>query len=317
MWRLIVALMLSVALAGPVGSASALEKFQFGAAFKGSPRYDLLSWVLDNKGFWKAQGLEVEWIPFVGGGRLYRAVAAGRINMGVSAAASFINAVAKGVPIILVGDLTEPEYFSFWVGAGSPIKGPKDLKGTKMGSARRGSAPYVLGLYVAKKLGMEKEMKIVAVGGFRERIAALKTGVIDGFIQTTMPVANLLAKGELRSVLNTKDYLPKNWLGFPLFAREQFTKEKPAMVSRVTRALLAANNYMSDNPDWTRNKMQEMMGYTPEGAVIAHKDFILSRTGMVKREVVEDTVNFFLENGLIAKEKLPPLDKLYTNKFNK
>ncbi|MEE8450178.1 MAG: ABC transporter substrate-binding protein [Thermodesulfobacteriota bacterium] len=61
--------------------------------------YDLLSWVAENKGFWKGQGLEVEWVPFVGGGRLYRAVAAGRINMGVSAAASFFNAEQRVFPL--------------------------------------------------------------------------------------------------------------------------------------------------------------------------------------------------------------------------
>lgn len=317
MRRFFIGLMVSLALAGLVSSALALEKLPFGAAFKGSPRYDLLSWVAENKGFWKGQGLEVEWVPFVGGGRLYRAVAAGRINMGVSAAASFFNAAAKGVPVILVGDLTEPEFFSFWVRADGPIKGPKDLRGTKIGTARRGSAPHVLGLYVAKKLGMEKEMKIVAVGGFRERIAALKTGVIDGFIQTTQPVVNFLARGELRSVLDTKDYLPKDWIGFPLFARRQFAQEQPATVTKVTRALLAAGRFMMDNPDWTRKKMQEMMGYSPEGAVIAQREFNISPTGLVDRKAVEATVNFFLENKVISKEKLPPLDELYTNRFNK
>lgn len=63
MIRIIFGGLLSLSLFFVPMAGMSQEKIAFGAAFKGNPRYDLLSYVAENEGFWKKYNLKVEWYP--------------------------------------------------------------------------------------------------------------------------------------------------------------------------------------------------------------------------------------------------------------
>ena len=63
------------------------------------------------------------------------------------------------------------------------------------------------------------------------------------------------------------------------------------------------------------NKMMELSGYSEEAAKLVNKDFAFSRDGKVSRKGLENLRNFFIEYGLIPKEKAPAIEKLYTDEF--
>ena len=294
------------------------EKLQFGAAFKGSPRYDLLAWVAENKGFWKDQGLKVDWIPFQGSSLMFRTLAAGKMFIGVSDIASFVRGAAKEVPVIIVADLKTPQYFSLWVKGDSPIKTGKDLKdeGGRIGISRKGGASHAYSILLSRRLGVEKDVKIISLRGFRERIAAIRSGAIEAFIQTLGPVANMAATGDLRAIATSKDLLPADFIDFVVFSDKGFLKRKRNTVARVTKAVVKAALFIANNPDWTKKKLQKDFNYTPEGAELSMTELKFAGAGTpITAKAMASTVNFFFENKII--KKAPEVEGLYTNEFVK
>ncbi len=292
------------------------EKLQFGAAFKGSPRYDLLSWVAENKGFWKDQGLKVDWIPFRGSSLMFRTMAAGKLFIGVSDIASFVRGAAKGIPVIIVADLKTPQYFSLWVKGDSPIKTGKDLKGGRIGISRMGGASHAYSILLSRRLGVEKDVKIISLRGFRERIAAIRSGAIEAFIQTLSPVANMAATGELRELATSKDLLPADFIDFVVFSDKGFLKRKRDTVARVVKAVVKAALFIANNPDWTKKKLQKDFNYTPEGAELSMSELKFAGAGTpITAKAMASTVNFFFTNKII--KKTLEVEGLYTNEFVK
>src|SRR3990172_13382428 len=90
---------------GPPSGLLAAEKLAFGTAIKENPVYMLPMLAGEEKGFWKEEGLEVQWVPFRGGALMYRAVAAGSINVGWGGIVSSVQAMVGGGPVVLVAGL--------------------------------------------------------------------------------------------------------------------------------------------------------------------------------------------------------------------
>lgn len=315
-WKLVLVTVLIAGLGLASQLALAQEKLQFGAAFKGSPRYDLLSWVAENKGFWKDHGLKVDWIPFRGSSLMFRTMAAGKMFIGVSDIASLVRGAARGVPVIIVADLKSPQYFSLWVTGDGPIKTGKDMKGGRIGISRKGGASHTYAILLSRRLGVEKDVKIISLGGFRERIAALKSGAIEAFIQTLSPVANMVASGEMRRLATAKDLMPEDFIDFALFAEKGFLARKRDTVARVTKALIKSALFIADNTEWTKQKLQQNFNYTPKGAVVALPEMNFAGAGTpINPKAMASTVNFFLKHKII--KKAPSVEGLYTNDFVK
>lgn len=115
---------------GP-SSAQVVEKVKIG-----NVREDVLRALpilaAGDKGFWKGQGVEVEYVPFRGATEMHQAVAAMALDTGVAGAVSVMLVQARGVPEIIVADLQAPEDFFVWVRTDSRIRKVEDLKGARI-----------------------------------------------------------------------------------------------------------------------------------------------------------------------------------------
>lgn len=295
--------------------AWAADKLNFGTPIKGSALYDLPSTAAEEKGFWKQNGLEVQWVPFEAGAALHRAVAAGSVNIGMTGPLSIIQAVGAGVPEVIVADMQAREDMYFWVRSDSKIKSPKDLKGARVGVSRFGGVAHAYGRMVAKLLGLEKDIKFVAIGGRAQQIAALKTGIDDAEIFSLIAFAPLKVSGEVREVVVVRDYLPKEWTDVAVFARRDLAEKSPELVRRAVKAIVQAGDYVVKNPDWAKEKMRTALGHPPEVARLVYSELQYGKDGKISRAGLENIVNFLIEYGIVPKDKMPPLDKLYTTAF--
>lgn len=304
------ALVLSLITAGTTPAA---EKVRIGTGLKGVPTYELSMAAAEERGFWKEQKLEVEWTPFVGGGPLYRAMAAGHIEFGFSQTGSFMEAATGGVPGVIVADVQSEDPFLIWVRADSRIKQAEDLKGAKIGMAR--GAAHVNGLAIVRGLGIEKEVRFVSVGGTAERVAAAKAGAVEAFVQTFMPMAELMVKGEFRSVASTKPFLPKEWMTDIVVAHKDFARKNPETVKRMVKAILSALTFVQENPTWSIERLRTALGYSPEAAKLVFERLRYGKDGKINPRAVENARNFLIEFGIVTKEKAPPVEQLYTAEF--
>lgn len=72
----------------------AAEQLKFATGVKGSANYYLPLMAAEEKGFWKENSLQVEWVPFRGGGSMFRSVAAGAVKIGFTGTPSVVQATS-------------------------------------------------------------------------------------------------------------------------------------------------------------------------------------------------------------------------------
>lgn len=85
---------------------------------------------------------------------MYRAMASGHIQFGLSKIHSFTEAASGGVPGVIVADTQNEEFFEIWVRANSRIKKAEELRGAKIGMAQ--GAAHASGMVIARGLGHRK-----------------------------------------------------------------------------------------------------------------------------------------------------------------
>lgn len=296
--------------------ARAADRIRLSNWGKTDPIYAIPVITAEEKGIWKAHGLKLEWLPFGSGSAMHQAVAAGATDVVVSGAVSVFQAVSRGVPETIVADMGAVEEFFVWVRHDSPIKQPKDLKGAALGISRVGSVTYAYAHMLAKSLGIEKEVKIVATGRTSAAVAALRARAINASVNGLFPMAKLRSEQVVRDILAIRDYLPKVWPDVVVIARNDFLKTKPGVVRRVVKALLQSANYMLENKEWTIGKMQSVSGFSEQLARELYPRLQYSKTGKVNPEGLENVRTFLIEYGLITKEKAPQVDSIYTKEIS-
>lgn len=296
--------------AGPV---PAQEKLKFASAAKGNPFYDLPAEAAAEKGFWKQHGLEVEYFPFRGGSDIHRAVVSGSIIMGAAGTAAIVQAASAGVPEVIVAELGYQDFFIF-VRSGSTIKEPQDLKGTKIGVPGLGGLVHAYAQLVTRALGLEKEVKFIATGGRASQVAFLKTGRLDVILSSTSFVP-LRLSGLVRQLLSVRDYLPKEWSSQAMFARRDLIETKPDRVKRAVKAVLESTNFILKNPSWAVDKLMSDQGVNQEAAREIYKLLEFSKDGAIEPKGIENVVAFLVEYGIIAKERRPSVESLYSSMF--
>lgn len=311
-WLGAIAIWLLVAFCG---FSWAAERLKYGTFSKDHPVVYLPMLAAEERGFWKDNGLEAEWMAFRGSAEMMQGVAAGELTLGLSTAVSVIQAAARGIPIMAVSEFHLKDYFIVWVPGQSPVRSPADLKGTKLGITRIGGTDYAYMKMVLKSLQLEKDVRLVTMGGIPESLAMLRTGVVDGFIRSVYVMAKLKAAGEVRQLLVLDDYLPKEWLVHVIFASRESARAKPDMVKRAIRASLQAANFVGANQAWALAKIQKEQGFSEEVAKVIYQHLEFTKTGKMKRAGLENVRNFLIEYGIVPKEKAPPLEEVYTAEF--
>ncbi len=307
---------MGVALAVTGGPLSlAAEKVRFGTPHKLEPHHNLALLAADEKGFFKEEGVELDWIPFKGGRRMQRAVIAGRVDMASTLTIFFINGVSKGLPGLLVADLQMFNPFFISVPTNSPIKEARELTGVKIGISRIGSLSQLYVQAIAKKLGLEGQFKFIGVGGYLSMVAALKTGSIGAMATDFFVTMPLKLRGEVRSVVELTDYLPDDWAGLALYAHRDFAKNNGQAVRNFVKSYFRGTEFIMKNRRWTIDKMKSFVGYSEAVAQATYPVLRWGKGDKINIKGIKNVIRFMLDSGFITKDKVPSMDKLVTTKF--
>ncbi len=174
---------------------AAAQKVRIAPCVKANPSYNLPFYAAEERNIWKKNGIDGEWVGIKGGAAMARAMAAGALDMGICGPLGGIRAIARGVPEVIIADYQSPQVWYIFVRGDSRIKGPKDLKGARIGVSRLGGTAHAYGMVIAKSLGLEKDISWQGAGGTQEQIATLKAGVNDGMIASFYTMVALKFKG--------------------------------------------------------------------------------------------------------------------------
>lgn len=293
----------------------AAEKVRVGTPVRVQALYNLPILAAQDKGIWRGLGLDLEYLPFRSGTELNQAVAAGALDMGITGALAVVQAVARGLPEIIVADLQGDNPFYLWVPTASHIRDAKDLKGARIGVNRLGGTVHAFGLALARALRMEKDIKFVAGGGVREEVAAIKAGTLEGRMSDSFALAPLKYSGEMRELISMRDYLPRPWPDLTVLATLGLVGQKPEVVRKAVKALLQGAEGVLKDEAWALAKMKEEFGYSEGLAKMVFAQLRYGRDGKIDPRGLENIRNFLVEYRIIPKEKAPPVEKLFTREF--
>lgn len=299
------------------GGAQAAEKLKYSVSFREGVSQALPVATALEQGFWKQEGLDIEYVPFKSGSQMLRAMAAGHIKIGTDNAPGIIRGASRGVPIMMVALTQTGSDWAIWVSPGGPIRKPEDLRGKKIGMSRRGGTSDAYARATVKSLGIEKDVKIIAVGGSKARLAALKTGAIDAFPQAMSSAAPMVSKGQVRRLIDIGKQLPQPWIDQAVVALKEFVRTKPELAKKAIRGISKAGAYIGANPDYAVKKVMSLKGYDRATAELSMKGIAYSGAPVIDRAGVANVRGFLLEYGLIKAGEAPPVEKLYTNELVK
>jgi len=311
--------------------AQALEKPKATIAVGGKNLlYYLPLTIAEQRGYFKAEGLDISIVDFAGGARALQAVVGGSADVVSGAFEHTVNMQHKGqrmrafalqgrAPQIVLG--LNPKTMGGY-------KTPADLKGKKIGVTAPGSSTNVMVNFFLAKAGLKpSDVSIIGVGASQGAVAAMRSGQIDA-ISNLDPVITLLQRsGDLKIISDTRILAESDKVfGGPmpaacLYAPQTFIDKNPNTVQAMTNAIVRADKWIQQAGPG------DIINNVPEGFLLGDRAVYidaflaakgaLSPDGMIPDKGSETAFRALASiDAEIAKAKLD-LAAVYTNDFVK
>src|SRR2546425_8100435 len=256
------------------------------------------------KGFFRAENLNVEFVPFRGGPNLVKAVIGGEILLGAARATDILVFREAGMPLKMVATHTEGNHFTFNVAP--DVGNVAELKGKAIGVTSVGATTWVFARLVAKQQGWDpdKDVKIVGLGGLDAQLAALARKEIAAFVWGDGGAVTQLA-GKSK-VLTRLDAVTPKWISQIQYVSEDGIKKNADQIHKVQKAIFSAVRFMKEQTNDAAKLVSDKIGWSPEAVLAAHKisSPLFSVDGQVSMQALGSMQEGLLEQGVI-KKKLP------------
>lgn len=323
---------IGMALLAAVTLAQAqLEKKDVHIAVGGkSALYYLPLTITERLGYFKDEGLNVRISDFAGGTRSLEAVVGGSADVVSGSYEHTINMQSKKI-----------NFQAFVLAGGSPqisiaiatakaknYKGPKDLKGLKVGVSAPGSSTNMVVNYFIAQGGLKpSDISVLGIGAGSTVIAAIDQGRVDVISQTDPAVTILEKEGKVKVIAETRTPEGTEKLfGGPmpaasLYAPIEFVRKNPNTVQALTNATVRALLWMQ------QASPQQILDTVPEEYLLGNKAMYLfaynnvkraySKDGMIPEAGAKTTLKTLATFNPAIKPSEIKLSETYTNEFVK
>jgi ABC-type nitrate/sulfonate/bicarbonate transport system substrate-binding protein len=269
-------------------------------------------------GLFKRDGLDVEIVSLGDGTKVYRALLAGNIDLGLTPGAPTIIGTANGASVkALTSNL--PKFEASMV-VRSDIKTMADLKGKRIGIQEPGGFSDILSRSVLRAAKLDpKEVNFVSIAS--EDVPALVANQVDTAILHIEQ--EMLAQSKvpnLHAIARMWELQPKTLYTF-LAATEKEIKAKPDVIQKVVNANLEATRIMYTDKAKVVPIMVKVTGY-PEKIISETYDFMVknclwdANSGLSK-ERIDFTAELMTKIGNIKEGKTPTYDQVVDASFAK
>lgn len=321
----------AIGLTGANARAQALEKTKVSIAVGGKASFYYLPLsIAEFKGFYKAEGLDVEISDFAGGSRALAAVVGGSADVVSGAYEHTINLQQKGQmfqAFVLQGRAPQMA-----IGVSSKTmagyKSVADLKGKKIGVSAPGSSTNMMASFMLANAGLKaSDVSFVGVGTGAGAVTALRSGQIDA-ISNVEPVMTMLQQSgdirivaDMRTMKGTQDFLGGPMPAACLYAPLTFVQKYPNTAQALASAIIRANRWIeSVGPSELIRTVPESYLLGDRGIYLATFNAIrdsISRDGLIPDEGSKTALKL-LESSTPKWDKTKvDLAKTYTNEFAK
>lgn len=201
----------------------------------------------EDKGFYKAQGIDLAYVPGAGGGDAIRNLLSGQADVAFTDPGSFFAALDKGEKLRAIYDIYPQNVFNVVSLKGSNISKPEDLKGKRIGVYSLASGTRQNLLVLLHQAGLsESDVTIVVTGVLN--FAPLLQGQVDATAATDtgLLVGRRRGIGEV-NVMEVGRYL--NVSSDLFVVREEVYQLKKGVLKRFLKAYRDSAAWMIANPE--------------------------------------------------------------------
>ncbi|MDX2202440.1 MAG: ABC transporter substrate-binding protein [Hyphomicrobiaceae bacterium] len=250
--------------------------------------------IAEQKGFFKAQGLDVEINDFGGGSKSLQALIGGSVDVVTGAYEHTIRMQAKGQDIRAVLEMGRFPGIVIAVrkSLAGDIKSAADFKGRKIGVTAPGSSTALCVQYAMVKAGLKPaDASFIGVGAGAAPVAAIKKGEIEVLSHLEPVISKLEQDGDIQILIDTRTEAGSKALfggsnpAACLYLRGDFIAKHPATTQRLVNALMAAlrwigkaspeeiadavpaSYHLGDKPLYLKAVAKSIEGYSKTGII--------------------------------------------------
>lgn len=199
------------------------------------------------KGFFKAQGVDLTYLPGAGGGDAIRNMLSGQGDVAFTDPGSLFMALDKGEKLVAIYDIYPQNVFNVVSLKSSGIRKPADLKGKKIGVYSLASGTRQNLLVMLHQAGLKESDVTIVVTGLLN-FAPLMQGQVDATAATDTGLAVGLRKGMAEvDVMNVRDHL--NMSSDMFVVREDVLRQKKDLLRAFLKGYRDSAAWMIANPE--------------------------------------------------------------------
>lgn len=322
-------LMTGTMMTGAAQAAPEKAKLELGVGGKPLLYYLPLT-IAEQKGYFKAEGLDVTINDFGGGAKALQSLVGGSVDAVTGAYEHTIRMQQKSQDIRAVIELGRFPGIVLLVKNEhkAKVKTAADLKGMKIGVTAPGSSTnFFVNYLIAKAGGNYKDSAFIGVGTGAGAVAAMQKGEIDA-ISNLDPVISKLQSDNTAFVLadsrteaGTKAIFGGSNPAAVLYLKGEFIDKNPQTVQALVNAFAKALDFIA------KAKPEDIAAAVPEAYYLGDKPLYIqsvknsletySRTGLIARDGMESAHNMLAQfDPELAAAKVD-LSKTFTDKFVK
>ena len=304
-----------------------MTKVHLGVGGKTSLYYLPLT-VTEKLGYFKEAGLDVEISDFQGGAKSLQALMGGSVQVVTGSFDHTIQIQAKGERIVALVQMGRFPGFALALRKekADAYKGPKDLKGMKIGVTAPGSSTHFMVLYMMAQAGLKPEdASFIGTGSGNTVVAAVKRGEVDA-ISNADPMINILDRegavkivADTRTAEGTQTVYGGPYPAAVLYTKAEFAEKNPNTAQALVTALVRGLKWVQGHSP------EEIAKIMPEEYALGNREIYVqsiktnlpaySPDGKFTREAAETAYKVLKAFDPNVQNATIDLSKTYTDTF--
>jgi NitT/TauT family transport system substrate-binding protein len=257
-------------------------------------------YVAQERGFFKDEGLDVQFVMFNAGSTNLQSLMGGDVQMMGSAFVETLGGRAAGYDVKNFWGICNLMPFELY--SNSNFRSLKDAKGKRFAISRFGSLTDFLTRATLQHHGVDpKDVTILQIGSTPARFAALSAGAVDASV-VWFPVTEI-AKGQgFRKLFDLKDMFPE-WPYETFAARESWLAKERGDVVKFLRAYQRGVKHTWDSKDDSVRIMRKYVKMDPAYAPAGYDQYRTSfpMNGVIAEKAIPTVIDQEFENGRLKR----------------